>query len=275
MTDTPSASAAVVRSARHGDVLCITVDNPPVNAVGTKIAGDLWDELESLDADVRVVVLRGRGDRAFSAGADIAGFVGVGSGDDRPGGIQPLANLFESLAVPVVATIHGYCLGGGLELALGCDIRIAHRDAQLGFPEVKLGLLPGAGGTQPRCGTSGRPGTTSTSATSRPCAPARCSARGHRRARADTRPVRRAPRPSPAAAPRSCRSCRPASSARPAWGAVLQPGDREGACSPQAAACRGTLRAGGGCPREARPPSRSPARSTAALRRRWKTCSKV
>jgi enoyl-CoA hydratase/carnithine racemase len=129
-------------------VKTVWLDNPPVNAVGTKIVGDLWDELESLDAGVRVVVLRGRGDRAFSAGADITGFVGEGSGDDRPGGIQPLANLFESLAVPVVAAIHGYCLGGGLELALGCDIRIAHRDARLGFPEVKLGLLPGGGGTQ-------------------------------------------------------------------------------------------------------------------------------
>jgi len=129
-------------------VKTVWLDNPPVNAVGTKIVGDLWDELESLDGDVRVVVLRGRGDRAFSAGADITGFVGEGTGDDRPGGIQPLADLFESLAVPVVAAIHGYCLGGGLELALGCDIRIAQRDAQLGFPEVKLGLLPGGGGTQ-------------------------------------------------------------------------------------------------------------------------------
>jgi enoyl-CoA hydratase/3-hydroxyacyl-CoA dehydrogenase len=107
---------------------------------------------------VNVVVLRGKGERAFSAGADITGFVG-GSGDGgRPGGIQPVADLIEAAPVPVVAAIHGYCLGGGLEIALACDFRIATRDAQLGFPEVNLGLLPGGGGTQraPRLISRGR-----------------------------------------------------------------------------------------------------------------------
>ena len=126
----------------------IWLDNPPVNAVNATIIEALWAGLESLDDDVRVVVLRGKGDRAFSAGADIAGFVGGGSDNDRPGGIQPAADLIESVPVPVIAAIHGYCLGGGLEIALACDFRIAQRDAQLGFPEVNLGLLPGGGGTQ-------------------------------------------------------------------------------------------------------------------------------
>jgi enoyl-CoA hydratase / 3-hydroxyacyl-CoA dehydrogenase len=136
----------------------IWLDNPPVNAVNAKIIGDLWDAFEDLGDDVRAVVLRGRGERAFSAGADISGFVG-GMGDgDRPGGIQPVADLVESAPVPVVAAIHGYCLGGGLEIALACDFRIATRDAQLGFPEVNLGLLPGGGGTQraPRLISPGR-----------------------------------------------------------------------------------------------------------------------
>jgi enoyl-CoA hydratase/carnithine racemase len=126
----------------------VWLDNPPVNAVGQVIVDHLWSELDPLDPDVRAVVLRGRGERAFSAGADITGFVGAESASERPGGIQPLADLFESLPVPVVAAIHGFCLGGGLELALGCDLRIAHVDAKLGFPEVNLGLLPGGGGTQ-------------------------------------------------------------------------------------------------------------------------------
>jgi enoyl-CoA hydratase/3-hydroxyacyl-CoA dehydrogenase len=103
-------------------------------------------------------VLRGRGERAFSAGADIAGFQGGDSDGGRPAGIQPAADLIESTPVPVVAAIHGYCLGGGLEIALACDFRIATRDAQLGFPEVNLGLLPGGGGTQraPRLISPGR-----------------------------------------------------------------------------------------------------------------------
>ena len=136
----------------------VWLDNPPVNAVNAGIIETLWSELESLDDDVRAVVLRGRGDRAFSAGADIAGFVGSGSDSDRPAGIQPAADMIERVPVPVVAAIHGYCLGGGLEIALACDLRVAHADAQLGFPEVNLGLLPGGGGTQraPRLDGAGR-----------------------------------------------------------------------------------------------------------------------
>ena len=136
----------------------VWLDNPPVNAVNGGIIGTLWDAFEQLDPEVRAVVLRGRGERAFSAGADISGFVGGAAEGDRPAGIQPVADLIEQAPLPVVAAIHGYCLGGGLELALACDFRIAQRDAQLGFPEVKLGLLPGGGGTQraPRLISPGR-----------------------------------------------------------------------------------------------------------------------
>jgi enoyl-CoA hydratase / 3-hydroxyacyl-CoA dehydrogenase len=136
----------------------VWLDNPPVNAVDRGIIDTLWAELEVLDDEVRAVVLRGRGERAFSAGADISGFVGDGDASGRPAGIQPVADLIESVPVPVVAAIHGYCLGGGLELALACDFRIAQADAQLGFPEVNLGLLPGGGGTQraPRLISPGR-----------------------------------------------------------------------------------------------------------------------
>ena len=136
----------------------VWLDNPPVNAVNGAIIETLWDAFENLGDDVRAVVLRGRGERAFSAGADITGFVGGSAEGERPAGIQPVADLIEAAPVPVVAAIHGYCLGGGLEIALACDFRIATRDAQLGFPEVNLGLLPGGGGTQraPRLISRGR-----------------------------------------------------------------------------------------------------------------------
>ena len=129
----------------------VWLDNPPVNAVNSAILETLWGAFENVGDDVHAVVLRGRGERAFSAGADISGFVGGMSDGDRPGGIQPVADLIEAAPVPVVAAIHGFCLGGGLE-------RIAARDAQLGFPEVNLGLLPGGGGTQraPRLVSPGR-----------------------------------------------------------------------------------------------------------------------
>jgi enoyl-CoA hydratase/carnithine racemase len=129
-------------------VKVVTIDNPPLNTISAAVIDHLWDELEALDG-VGAVVLRGAGDRAFSAGADITGFAALGEDDSgRPKGIAPLAEFMESLDVPVVAALHGYTLGGGLEIALACDVRIAAEDTQLGFPEVTLGLLPGGGGTQ-------------------------------------------------------------------------------------------------------------------------------
>jgi enoyl-CoA hydratase/carnithine racemase len=123
----------------------VLLDNPPLNVIGPDVAAVLERELENLAGETRVVVLRGAGERAFSAGADVSGFKGSDGGARR---IQQLADRIEAAPVPVVAAIHGYCIGGGLEVALACDLRVARRDAQLGFPEVRLGLLPGGGGTQ-------------------------------------------------------------------------------------------------------------------------------
>ena len=123
----------------------VLLDNAPLNVIGPDVAAMLEREFENLDSETSVVVLRGAGDRAFSAGADVSGFKGSDGGARR---IQQLADRIEAAPVPVIAAIHGYCIGGGLEVALGCDLRIARRDAQLGFPEVRLGLLPGGGGTQ-------------------------------------------------------------------------------------------------------------------------------
>jgi enoyl-CoA hydratase/3-hydroxyacyl-CoA dehydrogenase len=123
----------------------VWLDNPPLNVIGSQIAETIGAALEEIDDATRVIVLRGKGERAFSAGADISGFKDSDGGARR---IQQIADSLEAAPVPVIAAIHGYCIGGGLEIALGCDLRIARRDAQLGFPEVNLGLLPGGGGTQ-------------------------------------------------------------------------------------------------------------------------------
>ncbi len=123
----------------------VWIDNPPLNVITAAVAETITAELASLEPETRVVVLRGRGERAFSAGADVTAFANGGA---PPAHVQALANRIESLAVPVLGAIHGYCLGGGLELALACDFRVARRDATLGFPETGLGLVPGGGGTQ-------------------------------------------------------------------------------------------------------------------------------
>ena len=133
----------------------VWLDNPPVNAINDDVIAAIREAVGAPGEGTRVLVLRGAGERAFSAGADISGF------KDSEGGaraIQQTADLIEAAPLPVVAAIHGYCLGGGLELALGCDLRVVHVDAQLGFPEVRLGLLPGGGGTQrtPRLAGRGR-----------------------------------------------------------------------------------------------------------------------
>jgi enoyl-CoA hydratase/3-hydroxyacyl-CoA dehydrogenase len=129
-----------------GAIRTVWLDNPPVNAVNAAMLETIERGITDLDDETRVVVLRGRGDRAFSAGGDIRAFA---SGDGSlAAAIQRTADLIETAAVPVLAAIHGYCLGGGLEIALACDLRFATEDARLGFPEIRLGLIPGGGGTQ-------------------------------------------------------------------------------------------------------------------------------
>ena len=103
---------------------------------------------------MRAIVLQGAGDRAFVAGADISEFPSLreaaAEAQERGSarGIQKLGARMDAARTPFVAAIHGFCLGGGLELAMCCDIRVASEDAQLGQPEIKLGLIPGGGGTQ-------------------------------------------------------------------------------------------------------------------------------
>ncbi len=136
---------AVVDLQQDGDVAVVTMDNPPVNALGHVLRAGLMQALEQIRAnkDVKAVVLTGTA-RAFSGGADITEF---GKLPQRPILTEVIAEI-ESFDRPVVAAIHGLALGGGLELALGCHYRVAAPGAKVGLPEVKLGILPGAGGTQ-------------------------------------------------------------------------------------------------------------------------------
>jgi enoyl-CoA hydratase/carnithine racemase len=127
-----------------GAVAVLTIDNPPVNALKAALLEELEAELLRLDedADVRAVVLRGAGERAFVAGA------GSPAEGGSARGIQKVGLVMDRMRTPTIAAIHGFCLGGGLELAMACDLRVASEDAQLGQPEIKLGLIPGGGGTQ-------------------------------------------------------------------------------------------------------------------------------
>ena len=127
---------------RHGGVAVIGMDNPPVNALGQKLRDGIMQALGQV-GDARAVVLHGTA-RAFSGGADITEF---GKPVQAPS-LREVIAAIEDMPVPVVAAIQGVALGGGLELAMGCHARVAWRGARLGLPEVKLGLLPGGGGTQ-------------------------------------------------------------------------------------------------------------------------------
>ncbi|MBT9505668.1 3-hydroxyacyl-CoA dehydrogenase NAD-binding domain-containing protein [Rhodoferax sp.] len=131
----------------NGDVAVLTMNKPPVNGLGLDLRGAIVAAVDRANADaaVRALVLTGSA-RAFSGGADVTEF-GSPKAIQEPN-LRVVIDLIESSPKPVVAAIGGQCLGGGLELAMGCHFRVALPDATLGLPEVKLGLLPGAGGTQ-------------------------------------------------------------------------------------------------------------------------------
>ena len=131
----------------HGPVAVITMDKPPVNSLGAALRAGIADALDQANANVavRAIVLTGTA-RAFSAGADVTEF-GTPNAAREPN-LRVVIAMLEDSPKPVIGAIAGQCLGGGLELAMGCHFRVASADANLGLPEVKLGLLPGAGGTQ-------------------------------------------------------------------------------------------------------------------------------
>lgn len=137
---------------RRGRVALITINRPDkLNALNIKTREELANALDELraDSEIRVVVLTGAGEKAFVAGADINEFAGRTAVQQRS--VMKARNNFvtaEDFPKPLIAMINGFCLGGGCELALSCDIRIAGEKARFGQPEINLGIIPGGGGTQ-------------------------------------------------------------------------------------------------------------------------------
>ncbi|MFO1269897.1 MAG: enoyl-CoA hydratase/isomerase family protein, partial [Rubrivivax sp.] len=144
---TASTESAEPTYAVHGDVAVCFLNNPPVNGMGHAVRQQLAADLDRAAADpqVRAIVVAGAG-RMFCGGADIKAFNTPASRAEPSS--RTIVKRIEESAKPVVAAIHGNALGLGLEFAMGCHYRIAQRGAKLGLPEIKLGLLPGGGGTQ-------------------------------------------------------------------------------------------------------------------------------
>lgn len=141
--------ATYIREERRDGVAVVVVDNPPVNALSREVLEELAAAVEQAarDDSVAAIVVTGAG-RNFIAGADISMFPRLAKGEIPPVPFQDYMNRIEQSPKPVIAAIGGAALGGGLETAMACHYRIAAAGAQLGQPEVKLGLIPGAGGTQ-------------------------------------------------------------------------------------------------------------------------------
>src|SRR5215467_3864426 len=139
----------LVSLTRDGEIAIITINNPPVNALSPGVPEGIGESIAKAAQDdaVKGVVLIGGG-RTFIAGADIKEFGKVTSGEKGRGSLLPLLLAIEDCPKPTVAAIHGTAFGGGLEVAMAFHYRVAAPGAQVGQPEVKLGIIPGAAGTQ-------------------------------------------------------------------------------------------------------------------------------
>lgn len=137
---------------RHERVATVTINRPEKrNALNIQTRAEGAAILDELRADdtIRVVVLTGAGDKAFIAGADIAEFAARSAIQQREVMLErSLFNAIDTFPKPIIAMVNGYCLGGGSEVALACDLRIASDKASFGQPEINLGIIPGGGGTQ-------------------------------------------------------------------------------------------------------------------------------
>jgi enoyl-CoA hydratase len=140
-----------VRLEVEGPVATIRLDRPPANAISRQVSDELHDSVAESGRrdDIRAVVVWG-GPHAFAAGADLKEIAQLGREDVRPvvSALGDALTLLEEMPKVTIAAIEGYCLGGGCELALACDFRFAAQNATLGQPEIALGIIPGAGGTQ-------------------------------------------------------------------------------------------------------------------------------
>jgi enoyl-CoA hydratase/carnithine racemase len=140
-----------VRTETGGGVAVVRIDRPPANALARQVCLELSETAAAVASDdvVRAVVLWG-GERIFAAGADIKAMVAYGPDEiaSDVGALERACRDLEGIGKITIAAINGFALGGGLEVALACDFRFAAQDAQLGLPEIGLGIIPGSGGTQ-------------------------------------------------------------------------------------------------------------------------------
>jgi enoyl-CoA hydratase/carnithine racemase len=151
VSDPPPAEGPV-RLERRGAVALIWLDHPPVNVLSAAVLEALLSRLAEVerDATIRSVLLLSAVEKAFAAGADLREMAPMSPGQARVHGSrgQAVTRAIERLPLPVVAAVHGSCLGGGCEVALSCDLVVASEDAIFGQPEIKLGIIPGWGGTR-------------------------------------------------------------------------------------------------------------------------------
>ncbi|WP_338777706.1 enoyl-CoA hydratase [Metabacillus sp. FJAT-52054] len=143
----------VIRRDKQGSIMILTIDHPPLNVMSQGVLRELDQLLDEMrdDQEIVCVILTGAGDRAFMAGADIKEFPSlIGKKGIKSQFMESHAvlNKLDDFPKPVIAVLNGLTFGGGCELALTCDIRIAEEHVQIGLPEIKLGLFPGGGGTQ-------------------------------------------------------------------------------------------------------------------------------
>ena len=144
--------AELVEVTREERLAVVTINHPPVNALNKQVMDELERVFQELaeDDSVGAVIVTGAGEKAFVAGADISEFPTLSSANgeklSRRG--QQIFQLIAGFPAPVIAAVNGFALGGGLELALACDIRVVAENAKVGLPEVTLGIFPGYGGTQ-------------------------------------------------------------------------------------------------------------------------------
>ncbi|MET0628197.1 MAG: enoyl-CoA hydratase/isomerase family protein [Acidimicrobiia bacterium] len=143
------SDALLVREARDGGVVLLRLNRPPLHPLSTAVLAEIATHAHELAADpaLKAVVITG-GEKAFAAGADVSEFTEPGVAPRVSAAFRAAFDALGAIPRPVIAAIEGFALGGGFELALACDLRVAGDGARLGFPEIQLGIFPGAGGTQ-------------------------------------------------------------------------------------------------------------------------------